>query len=113
VGALAFRIASYHRVNSAFEVCAELAEDHPVAFGFDVPESFEWGSVGRTGIMHPPDPGERIVGGHAVLAIGYNEESNALLVRNSWGEGWGQRGLFWMPYELYDQLTRDGWAARA
>jgi hypothetical protein len=40
----------------------------PSAFGFDVPESFEFGSVGRTGIMNPPDPGERIIGGHAVLA---------------------------------------------
>jgi C1A family cysteine protease len=107
------RIATYHRIVGLDELRAELAEGHPVAFGFDVPESFEDNETAETGTMRPPDPGEEIVGGHAVLAVGYDDNRSAVLVRNSWGSDWGLEGYFWMPFKAYEQLTSDAWAARA
>lgn len=107
------RIATYHRISGLDELRAELAEGHAVVFGFDVPESFEGSEISETGIMRPPDPGERIVGGHAVLAVGYDDERAQLVVRNSWGRSWGLDGYFRMPFEAYEKLTSDAWAARA
>ena len=75
---------------------------YPVAFGFTVYQSFE--TIGANGIMPMPQPGEQILGGHAVLACGYNDTLTAngqtgfIKVRNSWSSSWGQGGYFWMPY---------------
>ena len=63
----------------------------PVVFGFSVPQSFEEEDSAKSGIMKMPDPTEPILGGHAVLACGYDDNKEALgekgfvLVRNSWG----------------------------
>jgi len=49
---------------------------------------------------HPPSEGESIEGYHAVVLVGYNDEKNALELRNSWGEDWGEDGYAWMSYDL-------------
>ena len=58
--------------------------------------------------------GEQILGGHAVLAVGYDNEERVFIVRNSWGEGWGDAGYFYMPfaYLLDDNLSDDLWTIR-
>ncbi len=59
---------------------------------------------------------ERVpAGGHAVLAVGYDDASQRFIVRNSWGSGWGMGGYCTMPYSyLTDQsLARDFWAVYA
>jgi C1A family cysteine protease len=91
-----------------------LASGYPFIFGFTVYESFETESVAKTG--HAPMPGwsERAVGGHAVMAVGYDETRQWFLVRNSWGEGWGMKGYFTMPYAylLSPGLAQDFWTIR-
>jgi C1A family cysteine protease len=91
-----------------------LASGYPFIFGFTVYESFETESVAKTG--HAPMPGwnERAVGGHAVMAVGYDEARQWFLVRNSWGEGWGMKGYFTMPYAylLSPGLAQDFWTIR-
>jgi C1A family cysteine protease len=59
-------------------------------------------------------PGEGVVGGHAVLAVGYDDKSERFIVRNSWGVSWGKRGYFTMPYSylLTDNLSDDFWTIR-
>jgi C1A family cysteine protease len=70
-----------------------------------------------------PERSERILGGHAVLAVGYDdrlkiantssgdETTGALLIRNSWGTGWGERGYGWLPYEyVLRGLAEDFWS---
>ena len=55
-----------------------------------------------------------MVGGHAVLAVGYDDASQAFIVRNSWGVGWGQEGYFTMPYAYLTTraLSSDFWTIR-
>src|SRR6185503_7029546 len=67
----------------------------PIVFGFQVYDSFESQEVARTGVLPMPRPGERVLGGHAVCAVGYTPDY--FIIRNSWGTGWGQEGYFLMP----------------
>lgn len=108
------KITSYHRIVGLDDCRACLAEGYPFIFGFDVPESFEGEEIARTGIMAMPKKGERIVGGHAVLAVGYDEAAQQLIVRNSWGVDWGIKGYFKMPYGyiLNSKLSDDFWTIR-
>lgn len=76
-----------------------LIEGFPVVFGFVVYESFEGEEIKTSGIMKMPEEHEKILGGHAVLAVGFSDEKQSFLVRNSWGSGWGLEGYFWMPFE--------------
>lgn len=43
-------------------------------------------------------PFEQQIGGHAVVAVGYDDSTRRFPVPNSWGAGWGtQAGLFALP----------------
>jgi len=75
-----------------------LASGFPIAMGFTVFSSFESDHVARTGIMPMPSSGEKVLGGHAVLFVGYDNNRGCFIVRNSWGTGWGDKGDFYMPY---------------
>jgi len=92
-----------------------LASGLPIVFGFSVYESFESAEVARTGILKQPSKKEKLMGGHAVAAVGYNTAKKALLVRNSWGPDWGLKGHFWMPfkYATDPNLADDFWAITA
>jgi C1A family cysteine protease len=91
-----------------------LATSYPFIFGFTVYESFESESVARTGHAPMPAPTERAVGGHAVMAVGYDDQSQTFLCRNSWGTGWGMAGYFTLPYTYLIQpgLASDLWTIR-
>ena len=88
-----------------------LANGYPIVFGFTVFESFESSRVANTGIMPMPSAGEGIVGGHAVVAVGYDDTHQTIKVRNSWGPDWGDSGSFHMPYAyiLDSNLCDDFW----
>jgi C1A family cysteine protease len=89
-----------------------LASGYPVVFGFSVYESFETQEVARSGVVPLPKKGEKQLGGHAVLAVGYDDTAQSFIVRNSWGPSWGQDGYFTMPYAYVTsgQLASDFWA---
>jgi C1A family cysteine protease len=64
-----------------------------------------------------PQPGESVLGGHAIVAVGYDDErkigadQGALLIRNSWGTAWGNRGYGWLAYEyVLRGLAVDFWS---
>jgi C1A family cysteine protease len=81
-----------------------------VAFGFRVYDSFR--KIGKDGMMPVPKPGEGVLGGHAVLAVGYDDAKKVLIVRNSWGTKWGDQGYFYMPYEVASSSQiMDSWTA--
>jgi len=98
-----------------------LAAGHPVMFGFTVYSSIDQAET--TGRIPEPVGRERIEGGHAVVAMGYDDamaianssggeaSRGALLIRNSWGKGWGEAGYGWLPYGyVLRGLAEDFWS---
>lgn len=112
--ALQRRISDYSRIVGLNQMRACLAEGYPVIFGFEVFDSFEGDEVSHTGVMQMPAKGERHLGGHAVLAVGYDDAAKRITVRNSWGEEWGMKGYFTMPYAYIEnsRLSSDFWTIR-
>lgn len=57
---------------------------------------------------------ESVLGGHAVLAVGYDDGAKVLIIRNSWGDEWGDKGYFYMPYEYIENpsLAHDFWVIK-
>lgn len=90
---------------------ARLSEKAPFLFAFKVYESFEADPDLKSGVMPIPEPYEDFISWHAVLAVGYDDRRRQILVRNSWGPGWGSDGYFWMPYEFIvrKEMTADFW----
>jgi C1A family cysteine protease len=91
-----------------------LADGYPFVFGFTVYESFESEAVAKTGKLNMPKKNESVVGGHAIMAVGYDDKAKRLIIRNSWGDGWGLKGYFTMPYEyvMDGNLSDDFWTIR-
>jgi len=105
-------IESYHRLAALSEMFTCLAEGYPFVFGFAVYESFESKEVKKTGIVNMPKKEEIQIGGHAVMAVGYDQANGRFLARNSWGKHWGMGGYFTMPFEYLETLAGDFWTIR-
>lgn len=118
-----YRVSAYKSLDNLNEIKQSIAlTQQPILIGMDVYESFEGDAVAKTGIMPMPRASEKKFGGHAVLVVGYMDNpryglsrrpvfpSGYLIVRNSWGEKWGDKGYFYMPYEyLTPDYTYDYW----
>jgi C1A family cysteine protease len=99
-----------------------LAAQLPSMFGFTVYNSIS--QAANNGEIPFPTAGEKAIGGHAVMAVGYDDKvktknanpggieyRGALLVRNSWGLDWGRNGYGWLPYEyVLKHLAVDWWS---
>ena len=113
--ALLHRVIRYQRVaRSLSQLRGCLTSGFPFVFGFSVYESFESREVARTGRAPLPARGEALLGGHAVLAVGFDDGEHRFLVRNSWGARWGMHGYFTLPYAylLDPGLSADFWTVR-
>lgn len=118
---LAGRVTRYERATSLDGVRAALARGVPVVFGFMVPASVE--ETATTGWLKLPQPGERSLGGHCVVAVGYDDAGQFLWFRNSWGADWGVKpdgaptgGYARMPYAYVTdprRLADDFWTLHA
>ena len=91
-----------------------LAAGFPFVFGFTVYTSFESERVATTGHVPLPARKEKEIGGHAVMAVGYDNPRKRFIVRNSWGADWGLDGYFTMPYDylLDENLSDDFWTIK-
>ena len=114
--ALVYEAVAYGHVDQA------LASGFPVVFGFTVYESFESPEVAATGVVPIPQPGEQMIGGHCVWCWGYNSSYSTMVAgmpprtkacRNSWSDGWGDGGNFYLPQAYFDAgLCSDFWTIR-
>ena len=129
--AQSFQAISYYRLdppgttpsNLLTQIKTYLAHGLPSMFGFTVYSSISQANTNGGKIPYPT-PGERVLGGHAIDAVGYDdnlkikntnaggiETTGALLIRNSWGTGWGSAGYGWLPYKyVLDGLATDWWS---
>ena len=104
------------------QIKTNLSAGLPSMFGFTVYSSYI--QAAATGKIPYPTVGEKIVGGHAIVAVGYDdtmkikninpgavETTGALLIRNSWGTGWGSSGYGWLPCDyVLKGLAVDWWS---
>jgi C1A family cysteine protease len=106
------KVLSYKRVNQDIHhIKRVLASRFPIVYGFTVYSSFETDDIERTGFVPMPENDESVLGGHAILAVGYNDDIECIIFRNSWGTKWGDKGYGYMPYEYITNpnLARDFW----
>jgi len=126
-----FRAINYFRLdppNTTPEFRLNLIKDYiskgfPSIFGFTAYSCMDQAKTPTASGMIPfPDISDVAIGGHAVMAVGYdnnieilnskskNTFKGAFLIRNSWGVEWGIDGYGWLPYEyLTRRLARDWW----
>lgn len=114
--ALKYESVSLNRLT----VLNALASEKPFMFGFTVYESFEDQDTAKTGVMKVPGSHESVLGGHAVVAVGYKLDwpvgaqgvKDWVIVRNSWSSAWGDKGYFLMPLDQVmcnADMTQDAW----
>ena len=110
--ALGRQISLYQRLSGVSDILYCLADGYPVVFGIAIYESFETMRVAASGVVPMPGKDEVMLGGHAVLAVGYDIDERRFIVRNSWGEGWGDKGNFTLPFEYVEKLGSDFWTIK-
>ena len=113
--ALKYQALTYQRVDQDLDQMKGcLVEGLPFALGISVYSSFESREVAQNGVVPLPGRWERQLGGHAVLAVGYNDADQRFIVRNSWGKDWGQNGYFTIPYAYLtnSNLSDDFWVVQ-
>jgi C1A family cysteine protease len=125
-----YKAISYYRLdppdtqptNLLARIKGYLASGLPSMFGFTVYSSYR--QADNSGEIPFPMPGESSIGGHAVMAVGYDNDKEikntangavktkgALLIRNSWGTDWGEGGYGWLPYEyVLRSVAVDWWS---
>lgn len=94
-----------------------LAAGYPFILGIAIYESFESDEVSKTGIVTMPSDSEGLLGWHAVMVCGYDDADSGgrFTLQNSWGESWGNKGRFTIPYPFLTtpDLAMDAWVIRS
>ena len=111
------KVTAYQKCINFAAVKNALASGNPVVVGFDVYSSFEtgaWQQAGGTGLMpYPIVARERLLGGHAVCLVGYDDNlaGGRFIAKNSWGSNWADGGYFYMPYRVIQNssMSSDFW----
>ena len=120
--ALVYKGGPYHSLPTLQEVKMSIASGYAVGFGINVYESFEGDQIANTGFMPMPSATEGLLGGHAQLALDYDDDiafpdgsKGGVLIQNSWGSEFGtsmpgrsDKGCYWMPYAFFGYVDPGG-----
>lgn len=102
----------YKRVSQNLtDLKAILAEGYPFVFGFSVYRKLYNLKPEKDYTLEFPDAGDELLGGHAVMAVGYDDTTETFLIRNSWGIKFGNQGYFKMPFKYLTSpmFSQDFW----
>lgn len=113
--AIKYKALQYQRVlQDLNQMKGCLASGYPFVFGFTVYDSFESEAVAKTGVVPMPGTNEQVLGGHCVVAVGYDDHQQRFTIRNSWGSDWAMKGYCTMPYGYLTNanLASDFWTIR-
>lgn len=110
-----YKALNYHRVTQTLmdmQTC--LAEGFPMVLGVSCYSSFLSKQTATTGIISMPNNKETLLGGHAILIVGYDITKNWFIFRNSWGTEWGDAGYGYIPFDYLtnNNLCDDIWTIR-
>lgn len=108
-----YKLSGYQRVSSLVQMKDALIHSHPIAMSMTIFESFESEDVAKTGIVPMPQPNEQQLGGHATCIVGFDDKlhGGCFIVRNSWGDSWGDKGYFYLPYGMLKYFM-DAWTVQ-
>ncbi|MGV3527096.1 MAG: C1 family peptidase [Candidatus Sericytochromatia bacterium] len=103
-----YRVKGIRPLETLRAIRYALAHRSPVIIGIEVYEAF----YETNGWLPRPNPKEASQGGHAVTVVGYDDVKEVLIVKNSWGPAWGDKGYFYLPYDYVKLgLASDAWTA--
>jgi len=105
-------ITEYRSLLTNAEMMTCLAEGYPFVIGLSIFTGFDSSKARLTGVIDMPKPSEASLGGHAVLCVGYDRSTKRFLMKNSWGEGWGDNGYFTIPFDYVAGYGSDAWTIR-
>lgn len=100
-----FRIKQYERMYSLDDIKKSISEMNPVMCGMNLTNSFI--NLSKNKFMWKPTTTEKIIGGHAVTIIGFDNTENKFIFNNSWGTDWGNNGNFEMKYNTFQKYYFD------
>jgi len=108
-----YKLTGYQRISNLPQMKDALLHNHPIAMSTTLFESFESDETAKTGIVPMPQENEQQLGGHAMCIVGYDDKLNGgcLIVRNSWGESWGDKGYCYIPYTMIKYFM-DTWTVK-
>jgi C1A family cysteine protease len=111
--ALKHKIMSYARLPrnmNSMKAC--IASGFPFIFGFTCYDSLPFQST--DGVIPMPGSTNQVIGGHAVLAVGYDDARQMVTIRNSWNTTWGEKGYGYLPYGYLQNpdLSDDFWTIK-
>ncbi len=102
------RVLTYARIVDLYELKAGLAQKGPCVIGVDV---FRGMMETRTGVIPLPKRGEKVLGGHAICPVGYDDNKGLIKFKNSWSERWGEKGYGYLSYDYIDKYMMDAWSS--
>ena len=93
------RISEVYTIKNIDQLKSAISHGLPVVIGMQISNSFTelkasvWTPLFNENKAHT-------IGGHAVVAIGYNDEllGGCIQIANSWGDLWGDNGKAWIRY---------------
>ena len=111
--ALNYKLPGYQRVIGLDQIKDAIIHEHPVVISMTLYKSFQDEYTKQTGIVDIPFNDEPTIGGHAMCIVGYDDNLNngSFIVRNSWGESWGDKGYCYIPYEMINDIM-DAWTVK-
>jgi hypothetical protein len=103
-----YLIDAYNINNDLSTIKKWIDNNEPIAIAISIYTNFMSYHSRTTGKIGMPSNNDKLIGGHAVIICGYDDNTSELILRNSWGTYWGDNGYFYFPYE-YLKYCGDLW----